>query len=146
MAKYLTRVSLNAEGVRLLRQDKASGRRAAVTKFIEAAGGKVEAFYFAFGQDDLFIISDVPDNVAAAALSLVTNSIGMVRASITPLISVEGNEVSLGKGCALQLVFLKLKKACSESADVWLSKQWFAVQRYGVDGSPTAPIRLPEQR
>jgi hypothetical protein len=38
-------VTLNAEGVRLLRQDKGSGRRAAVTRAVEAAGGKVEAFY-----------------------------------------------------------------------------------------------------
>ena len=46
MPKFLARVTLNAEGVRLLRQDKGSGRRAAVTRAVEAAGGKVEAFYF----------------------------------------------------------------------------------------------------
>ena len=58
MPKFLARVTLNAEGVRLLRQDKGSGRRAAVTKAVEAAGGKVEAFYFAYGQDDTIIIAD----------------------------------------------------------------------------------------
>src|ERR1700730_15266129 len=56
----VARVTLNAEGVRLLRQDKGSGRRAAVTRSVEAAGGKVEAFYFAYGQDDTLIIADYP--------------------------------------------------------------------------------------
>ena len=58
MPKFLARVTLNAEGVRLLRQDKGSGRRAAVTRAVEAAGGKVEAFYFAYGQDDTIIIAE----------------------------------------------------------------------------------------
>jgi hypothetical protein len=49
MPKFLARVTLNAEGARLLRQDKGSGRRAAVTRSVEAAGGRVEAFYFAYG-------------------------------------------------------------------------------------------------
>jgi len=37
---------------------------------IGSVGGKVEVFYYAFGDTDLFIIADVPDNVSAAALSL----------------------------------------------------------------------------
>jgi uncharacterized protein with GYD domain len=89
MAKYLARVSLNAEGVRLTREHKGSGRRATVAKLIEAAGGKLESFYYAFGHEDVLAIMDFPDNVAAAAVSLVVNSIGYVNQSITPLITVE---------------------------------------------------------
>lgn len=102
MAKYLARVALNAEGIRLLRQEKASGRRAAVTKFVEAAGGKVEAFYFAFGQDDVFLIIDLPENIAAAAVSLVNNSAGNVRATYTPLLSVEEMDRAVDRAATLR--------------------------------------------
>lgn len=101
MAKYLAKVSLNAEGMRLLRQQKAAGRRAAVTKFIEAAGGKVEAFYFAFGEDDVYLIVDLPENVTAAAVSLINNSAGNVRATYIPLLTVEEMDRAVEKAATL---------------------------------------------
>lgn len=101
MAKYLAKVSLNAEGMRLLRQQKAAGRRAAVTKFIEAAGGKVEAFYFAFGEDDVYLIVDLPEKVTAAAVSLVNNSAGNVRATYIPLLTVEEMDRAVEKAATL---------------------------------------------
>src|SRR5271169_6510934 len=100
MPKFLARVTLNAEGVRLLRQDKGSGRRAAVTRAVEAAGGKVEAFYFAYGQDDI-IIADYPDAASATAVSLVGNSTGVVRVSMTPLITVEEMDRAVDKAATL---------------------------------------------
>lgn len=45
--------------------DSASGRRADVQSAVKALGGKVEAFYYAFGADDVLIILDLPDNLAA---------------------------------------------------------------------------------
>jgi uncharacterized protein with GYD domain len=33
----------------------------------KSVGGKVEAFYFALGDVDAYIILDLPDNVSAAA-------------------------------------------------------------------------------
>jgi hypothetical protein len=45
---------------------------------VEAPGGKVEAFYFAYGQDDTIIIADYPDAASATAVSLVGNSTGVV--------------------------------------------------------------------
>ena len=51
--------------------------------------------HFAFGDDDFFIIADVPDNVKAAAGSLIVNSTGAVSAKITVLLTLEElNEVS----------------------------------------------------
>ena len=101
LPKFLARVTLNAEGVRLLRQDKGSGRRAAVTRSVEAAGGKVEAFYFAYGQDDTIIIADYPDAASATAMSLVGNSTGVVRVSMTPLITVEEMDRAVDKAATL---------------------------------------------
>ena len=101
MPKLLARVTLNAQGVRLLRQDKGSGRRAAVTRAVEAAGGKVEALSFAHGQDETIIIADYPDATSATAVSLVGNSPGVVRVSMTPLITVEEMDRVVEKAATL---------------------------------------------
>jgi uncharacterized protein with GYD domain len=101
MAKYLARICLDAEGVQLLRTETASGRRAAVAKFIGAAGGKLDGLYFAFGQEDVLLIIDLPDNVSAAAISLVNNSAGNVRAIYTPLITVEEMDQAIDKATTL---------------------------------------------
>src|SRR3954465_8920577 len=65
MPKYLARASYTAEGAQGLRKDKASGRRAVAAQVLESLGGKLECFYFAFGEDDAIMIYKLPDNVAA---------------------------------------------------------------------------------
>ena len=56
---------------------------------VTALGGKVEAFYYAFGEGDAIIIVDLPTNVKAAALALSTSGSGAVRVRTTPLLTVE---------------------------------------------------------
>ena len=50
-------------------------------------GGKLEAFYFAFGEDDVFAIIDLPDTATASALSLNVNASGMVSTSLVVLLT-----------------------------------------------------------
>jgi hypothetical protein len=54
-----------------------------------ATNRKVEAFYYAFGEDDAVIIVDLPSNVKATALALTTSGSGAVRIRTTPLLTVE---------------------------------------------------------
>ena len=89
MPKYLVQASYTAEGIQGLLKDTASGRKAAVQAAVKALGGKVEAFYYAFGKDDAVIILDLPDNVTAAAVGLTTSASGAVRTRTTPLLTVE---------------------------------------------------------
>jgi uncharacterized protein with GYD domain len=97
MPKYMTRVSFTREGVKGLQKEKPTHRRAAVAKLVESAGGKLEAFYFAFGQDDGIAIYDLPDNVTAAALSVASNAAGHVHLSITPLMTAEEMDQAIDK-------------------------------------------------
>jgi len=67
MAKYLVQANYVGDGVAGLMKEGGSKRRAAVEKLFGAVGGKVvggkvEAFYYAFGDTDLFVIGDLPDN------------------------------------------------------------------------------------
>ena len=52
-------------------------------------GGKLEAFYYAFGDSDAFVIVDAPDNATTAAISLAVNSSGAVTLKTTPLLTPE---------------------------------------------------------
>jgi uncharacterized protein with GYD domain len=89
MPKYLVQATYTTEGLRGLVTDSASGRRADVQAAVKALGGKVEAFYYAFGVDDAVVIVDLPSNVSAAALALTTSGSGGVRVRTTPLLTVE---------------------------------------------------------
>lgn len=97
MPKYMTRVSFTTDGVKGLQKEKPTQRRAAVAKLLESAGGKLETFYFAFGQDDGIAIYDIPDNVTAAALSVAANAAGHVHLSITPLMTAEEMDEAVDK-------------------------------------------------
>ena len=89
MPKFLIKASYNPDGVRGLLKEGGSKRRAVVQKLIEGAGGKLEAFYYAFGTDDAVIIADLPDASSGIAISLTVNATGAVRLSTTPLITPE---------------------------------------------------------
>jgi uncharacterized protein with GYD domain len=52
-------------------------------------GGTLEAFYYAFGEDDVFAIVDLPDNVSTAAFALTANRSGAVRVKTTVLLTPE---------------------------------------------------------
>jgi uncharacterized protein with GYD domain len=102
MPKYLVQVSMNKDGIRnVLSKAKGTGLRAAVTRFAESAGGKLEAYYFAFGQHDAVAIVDFPDNVSAVALSVAANGSGAVDLAITPLITPEEMDQAVDKSATL---------------------------------------------
>ena len=89
MPKFMVKVSYTTEGTQGLLKEGGTGRRAAVQKLIESQGGTVEAFYFAYGEDDAYLIIDVPDPTSGLAVSLAVNASGAVRLSTIPLITPE---------------------------------------------------------
>jgi uncharacterized protein with GYD domain len=89
MPKYMFEASLSAEGVAGIIAEGGTARRDVVTSAIANLGGTVEAFYFAFGDADVVLIADLPDNEAAAAFSLEISSSGRVGVSTTVLITPE---------------------------------------------------------
>jgi uncharacterized protein with GYD domain len=89
MPKFLIKAVYTPEGTKGLMKEGGTGRRAAVTKIVEGLGGKVEAFYYAYGEYDVYVIIDFPDSAAGLATSLTVNSTGAVRLSTIPLITPE---------------------------------------------------------
>jgi uncharacterized protein with GYD domain len=102
MAKYMFQATYAAEGIKGLEKDKASGRKAALSKAVEALGGKLEAFYLSFGEHDWVLLADVPDNASATAFSLAVSGSGLLRATTTPLVSMEEADAALQKKANFQ--------------------------------------------
>ena len=89
MPKYLVNASYTEAGLKGLLRDGGSKRREVVAQLVKGLGGTVEAFYYAFGDDDIFAIMDLPDNVSATASSLVINAAGAAKMKITVLLTPE---------------------------------------------------------
>jgi len=89
MAKYLAIASYTAPGLRGLMAKGGSARVEASRKLVASAGGSVESFHFALGADDAYILCDLPDNVAAAAVAMSAASSGMVVSRMVSLLTAE---------------------------------------------------------
>jgi uncharacterized protein with GYD domain len=89
MPKFLIQANYKPEGLKGLMKEGGSGRRKAVEQMTAAFGGKVESFYYAFGDTDAFVVVDAPDNVTAAAVALAVNASGLVSVRTTPLMTPE---------------------------------------------------------
>ncbi len=89
MPKYLLQASYKTAGAKGLLIDGGMKRRAMVEELAEGLGGKLETFYFAFGETDVFTIMDLPDDVSIAAATLAINASGAVTCKTTVLLSAE---------------------------------------------------------
>ena len=87
MAKFLVTGSYTAEGLQGLLKEGGTGRRNAVEAAVKAMGGRLEAFYYAFGDSDVVSIVEVPDNIAAATLAIGISSTGTVGTKTTVLLT-----------------------------------------------------------
>jgi uncharacterized protein with GYD domain len=76
MARYLFQGSYSVEGIKGVLKDGGTGRRTAVEAALKSLGGRLEAFYFGFGETDIFVIVDGIDNATAAAFSMGVASTG----------------------------------------------------------------------
>ena len=64
-------------------------RRAAAEQAAKSVGGKIESFYFAFGDADAFVIADVPDHASASAISLAVSASGGAHCKTIVLMAPE---------------------------------------------------------
>ena len=100
MAKYLVRSSYTAEGTKGLLKEGGTSRKAIVEDMVKRLDGRLESFYYALGDADVYAIVDVPDVTSAVAVSLIVNASGAVTLSTTPLLTPE-----------------EIDKACQRSID-----------------------------
>jgi uncharacterized protein with GYD domain len=89
MPKYLLQVNYTLDGVKGVVAKGGSARKTAAAAAAKSVGGKVESFYFAFGGTDVYVIADMPDNAAAAALALNVSAGGGATVQTTVLLTTD---------------------------------------------------------
>jgi uncharacterized protein with GYD domain len=89
VAKYLLKIKYSADGIGGVMKDGGSARRSAAEQLAKDVGGSVEAFYYAFGDDDAYAICDMPDNKAAATVAMTVSATGKIAISTVPLLTVD---------------------------------------------------------
>ena len=87
MAKYLLKVNYTLDGIRGVMSKGGSARKSAAQAAAKSAGGKVDAFYFAFGGTDVYVIADMPGHEEAAALALTVSAGGGATVETTVLLT-----------------------------------------------------------
>lgn len=100
MPKFLFKAAYTAEGVRGLIKEGGSARRKAVEKMTKDVGGRLEGFYYSYGDADAYVFADLPDEAAALAVSLAVNASGAVRLTTIPLIAPEDIDAAGKKAVA----------------------------------------------
>jgi uncharacterized protein with GYD domain len=97
MPKYLIQASYTVRGEEGVRSKGGTDRRDAVAATMRSVGGELECLYFAFGEHDAIAIVDLPDDEAAAAVSLIENAAGGATIKTTVLLTPEQVDEAAGR-------------------------------------------------
>ena len=89
MPKYLFYGTYTPEGYQGLMQEGGSARIDVSHRALQSVGGSLEAFYYANGEQDFYIIVNLPDQVVSTAVTLVGNASGTFRIRAVPLLTPE---------------------------------------------------------
>ncbi len=89
MAKYLIRAKYTQAGVTGLLKEGGTKRQAALRTTVEGVGGTLNDLFYAFGDWDLYLIAELPDDAAAAAVSMHISAAGALGVSVTVIMTPE---------------------------------------------------------
>lgn len=87
MCRYLFIAAYASEGAKGVLSKGGTARRSAIEKSVTELGGRLDTFDFAFGGDDVYTIAELPDNAAAAALTV--NADGRAQVKTVVLLTPE---------------------------------------------------------
>ena len=95
MAKFLFCGTYTDEGLAGLQHEGAAAGLSALEELIASAGGKLEALYWAFGDDDVYCLAELPDTVAAGAVTLAIGMTGALKLRTVILETAEDVDAAL---------------------------------------------------
>jgi uncharacterized protein with GYD domain len=98
MSRYLLQAAYTSEAWATQLKNP-QNRVEIVSQLMERLGGRFETVYYTFGDYDIVAIMDLPDNISAAAASMVVSSAGAVKAiKTTPLMTIDEGLQAMRKG------------------------------------------------
>jgi uncharacterized protein with GYD domain len=72
--RYLFRAAFTVDGMQNLQKQSATAFKAGVAKFFDSVGGRLESWYFDYGDSAAYGFVDYPDEIAAAAAQASVSS------------------------------------------------------------------------
>ena len=103
MPHYLIQVGYNSRGVAAL-VNEPQDRIEKVRPAVEALGGRIECAYYAFGEYDIVLTVEMPDNTKAAAMALAVGAGGTVS-SYTTTVLLTAEEAVQAMSAAAESVY-----------------------------------------
>ena len=89
MTYYLARAKISKDMITAL-VSRPEDRLVATTRFLQQIGGRLHNYFFSFGQYDIVLLFELPDNVSAASLAMTLSAAGSVtEIETTPLLTME---------------------------------------------------------
>lgn len=97
MSKYLCEVSYTSEGMKGILKEGGSSRRTMVEKLLANMGGTLDSFHFAFGENDVYLVVDMPSSADMAAVAMTVGASGAASVKTTVLLTPEEVDEAAGK-------------------------------------------------
>lgn len=97
MPKFLIKGTYTAGAMKGLKKDKASGREKSIAAACETLGGKLDAMYYALGDDDVLVVADLPSHLHAASFGVAVGAGGMASTRTVPLQTIAEMDKALGE-------------------------------------------------
>ena len=100
MPLYLSRFSYTTDATKALLNEP-QDRSAAAREVAETLGGKLEGFWYAFGEYDGVFLMEAPDNATAAALAMAVGAGGALsEVETTVLLDMDEAQDAMRKAAA----------------------------------------------
>jgi len=87
MPKYLFEITYTESGLQGVLKEGGYKQREVIENAIKSLNGWLEVVYFSFGETDLFVVAELPDNVSASSFSMIASSAGQARVKTIVLLS-----------------------------------------------------------
>lgn len=107
MAFYLVRAKVSKDYMQAL-VERPEDRLITTTRLLKGIGGRLHYYFFCFGDYDIVLIYELPDNLSSASLSMVLTSSGSVtEVETTPLLTMEEAITAMGQACDAMGIYQK---------------------------------------
>jgi len=97
MARFMFKVSYSKEGMQGVIKEGAANRKTFIEKMAAEMGGSISSFDFAFGDTDAYVISEMPDQINAAAVATAVAASGAASIETVVLISADDVDRAIAK-------------------------------------------------
>jgi uncharacterized protein with GYD domain len=102
---YMMRIKFSANSVKAL-VSKPHDRTSVAKQLIESFGGKLHHYYLAFGEYDVILIAEFPDNASAVGTAMAACQTGAYTGfETTPLLSAHEAEAAMKKAHETKTAF-----------------------------------------